>query len=253
MFTHGQWNLIHQDGNSDTELWLLHGLGDSSNVWGFLFSDPAMSNIGMTAVDFPGFGKSPIPPDDVSLPRIVEDLNILINNRHKSESIVIVGHSVGGDIGTLLANQCPELIKGIINVEGNLTNADTFFSGEATTTTNFKKWFGKLEEKIAGLVAHKIVPESYILRLKKCNPQAFQSLAKSVINISGNKIGEIFAQLPQKKSFWYGTSSLSNESHSFINDKKLDTVAFTNAHHWPMFDDPVKFRISLKLFLDLQN
>ncbi len=42
----------------------------------------------------------------------------------------ILGHSVGGAIAMLLADRHPNLIRGMINVEGNFTPKDTFYSGK---------------------------------------------------------------------------------------------------------------------------
>ncbi len=41
----------------------------------------------------------------------------------------VLGHSVGGAVAKLLANQRPDLVKSVIDVEGNFTLKDAFWSG----------------------------------------------------------------------------------------------------------------------------
>src|ERR1041385_8070443 len=41
----------------------------------------------------------------------------------------IMGHSVGGAVAMLLADQRPDLVEGVINAEGNFTLKDAFWSG----------------------------------------------------------------------------------------------------------------------------
>ena len=45
-----------------------------------------------------------------------------------SERVWLLGHSMGGAVAMILANLRPELIAGIINVEGNFTRVDAFWS-----------------------------------------------------------------------------------------------------------------------------
>lgn len=203
----------------------------------------------MTAIDLPGFGKTP-PSTSSSLDDLVEGIYNQIDEHRKTESVVVIGHSLGGDIGTLLAYRYPDLLSGFINVEGNLTDADTFISKKAALTQNFDQWFAQFKIEIAELISEGKVPESYIRSLNQCDPQAFHNLAQDVIEISGNELGRTYESLPLKKSFWYGTSSLSQESLDFAKKAQLATVPYQGAHHWPMADTPDQFIENIHKFLD---
>lgn len=245
-----QWAHTHRDGISDAELWLIHGLGDSSNVWYFLFDDPNMPHLAMTSIDLPGFGNTPFIEDNCELESLVKSLkNIILENRTK-KTIVIIGHSVGGDIATMLASQYPEMIHGIINVEGNLTNADTFFSREAATSNEFGTWFENFKDKVADLIQSGDIPGSYLTSLNKCDPVAFQSLASRIVALGGDELGKMYIGLTTKKCFWYGTSSLSQESLRLSEKENLDTIPFFEANHWPMFDARDKFVKEINKFLN---
>lgn len=54
----------------------------------------------------------------------------------------ILGHSVGGAIAMLLADRHPNLIRGMINVEGNFTPKDAFYSGKVAAMRP-EEWSGE--------------------------------------------------------------------------------------------------------------
>lgn len=51
----------------------------------------------------------------------------------------VLGHSVGGAIATLLASKNPNIVKGIINVEGNFTLNDAFWC-QKIAKTDYNLW-----------------------------------------------------------------------------------------------------------------
>lgn len=66
----------------------------------------------------------------------LEGLTLSSQARHAARAIEklgwkrtwVMGHSVGGAVTMLLANQRPDLIEGVINAEGNFTLGDAFWS-----------------------------------------------------------------------------------------------------------------------------
>ncbi|MGF6768512.1 lipase [Paraburkholderia sp. GAS199] len=66
--------------------------------------------------------------DTISLPGQVEHLRAFVDARFGSEPVDIVGHSVGGAIAMLFAHTYPECVRRIVNVEGNFTLGDAFWS-----------------------------------------------------------------------------------------------------------------------------
>ncbi|WP_199540278.1 alpha/beta fold hydrolase [Paraburkholderia kururiensis] len=81
------------------------------------------------APDLLGYGEhQSAPPDAISLPSQVEHLRAFVDARFGSEPVDIVGHSVGGAIAMLFAHTYPEYVCRIVNVEGNFTLDDAFWS-----------------------------------------------------------------------------------------------------------------------------
>ncbi|MCK4341478.1 MAG: alpha/beta hydrolase [Phycisphaerae bacterium] len=54
----------------------------------------------------------------------------------------LLGHSMGGAVAMLLADRYPELVSGIINVEGNFTLKDAFWSSKIIVQTP-EEWEGR--------------------------------------------------------------------------------------------------------------
>ena len=65
---------------------------------------------------------------DYSFTFQISRLSELVNRLENGE-LILVGHSMGGDIATLFCREAPEnIIKGYVNVEGDITRFDVFIS-----------------------------------------------------------------------------------------------------------------------------
>lgn len=76
-----------------------------------------------------GYGEhQATPPARISLPAQVEHLRAFIDTHFDGVAVDLVGHSVGGAVAMLLAQAYPQRVRRIVNVEGNFTLADAFWS-----------------------------------------------------------------------------------------------------------------------------
>ena len=76
-----------------------------------------------------GYGEhQATPPARISLPAQVEHLRAFIDTHFDGVAVDLVGHSVGGAVAMLLAHAYPRRVRRIVNVEGNFTLADAFWS-----------------------------------------------------------------------------------------------------------------------------
>lgn len=96
-------------GSGDTTFLLLHGYGESLTTWRAVF-DP-LTRIGkVVAIDLPGFGASAKPDVPYSLPAMTERLSRFMD-AWTSGPIVLVGHSMGGELAAALALARPDRVK----------------------------------------------------------------------------------------------------------------------------------------------
>lgn len=79
--------------------------------------------------DLLGYGAyRTVPFDSISLPAQVEHIREYVESRFGAGPVDIVGHSLGGAIAMLFAHAYPERVRRIVNVEGNFTLDDAFWS-----------------------------------------------------------------------------------------------------------------------------
>lgn len=96
----------------DTTLVLLHGFSESLLTWRFVLDRVAREHP-VVALDLPGFGMSEKPEGRYDLEGMVGRLEDFLA-RNTSGPLVLVGHSMGGELATALALDNPERIKGLI-------------------------------------------------------------------------------------------------------------------------------------------
>jgi pimeloyl-ACP methyl ester carboxylesterase len=99
-------------GSGDTTLLLLHGYGESLTTWRAIF-DPLAAGTKVVAVDLPGFGGSAKLDVAYSLPAMTDRLSQFID-RWISGPVVVVGHSMGGELAAALALARPDRVKRLI-------------------------------------------------------------------------------------------------------------------------------------------
>lgn len=92
----------------------VHGLGGSAIQWTDLMGE-LREEVAGTALDLPGFGHSPPPPDeDYSLDAYAATLVRLI--RTENAPVHLVGNSMGGAVATRVAAEHPELVETLVLV-----------------------------------------------------------------------------------------------------------------------------------------
>lgn len=96
-------------GQGDTTLLLLHGYGESLLTWRAVL-DPLARHYRVVAIDLPGFGASDKPAGPYSLPRMTEWVRQVLDRTAPRGPVILVGHSMGGEIAVAFAGQTPDRI-----------------------------------------------------------------------------------------------------------------------------------------------
>jgi pimeloyl-ACP methyl ester carboxylesterase len=94
---------------------LLHGIGAASDIWEPFFPD-CLNNYFTIALDFPGFGRS-----EVIEPLIVPDIFVevvdFITQKLNVDSVLLIGHSMGGIVAAAYANRKPEKVAKLVLID----------------------------------------------------------------------------------------------------------------------------------------
>ena len=99
-------------GNGDTTVFLIHGFGESLFTWRAVV-DPLAIRHRVVAVDLPGFGGSTKPDASYALGPMTDRLSDFLD-RWTAGPVVIVGHSMGGELAAALALARPDRIKAVV-------------------------------------------------------------------------------------------------------------------------------------------
>lgn len=132
-----RWTIEHAAGHpmmvrrwgSGPEIVWIHGLGEQSDSLVPVAAHPALAGFSHALIDLPGYGRSPWPdvPDDLGV--LAAHLAGWIGDRRP----VVIGHSMGGVLATLVAELTA--VRAVVDIDGNLSRGDCNFSGQAAAVS----------------------------------------------------------------------------------------------------------------------
>ncbi len=99
-------------GEGPVGLLYLHGWARSHRDAAPVFASPCLEGVTTVAVDLPGFGATPLPPQVWGSREYAEALIPLVESFERP--LVVLGHSRGGAIAVCLAAKRPDLIRGVV-------------------------------------------------------------------------------------------------------------------------------------------
>lgn len=112
---------------------LVHGLFGTLDIPDLLDCFPRDR---VVAPDLLGYGTlRAVPPDQINIEAQVAYLRSVIKNHFGSEPVHMLGHSLGAILVNLLTHSRPELVRSVVNVEGNFTLRDAFWSSTLSRMT----------------------------------------------------------------------------------------------------------------------
>ncbi len=244
-------------------LLFLHGLGDSGICFQEVFDDRRFDRFNIIVPDMIGYGKSSASSGgDYSFNSYIDRIWKIVEETRVNE-LIVIGHSMGGDIAALLcASDQKNSIRKFVNIEGDITQFDLFISHEtikAAENGNFEHWFHNefMKAKVFEDWGEKYSScKRYHSSISNCRPEAFLANALELYQknnaLSGkykSEIGRIYCSLSIPKVFCYGTESIRSETIDFLNENKLRYQVFDDAFHWLMIDKPKEFYSFLYEFI----
>jgi sigma-B regulation protein RsbQ len=103
------------EGNGDTTLFFVHGSYIDQTYWKEQVAY-FKNNYTVITLDLPGQGKSGKDRQDWSIEGFAKDVNYVIEQLDL-KNVVLIGHSIGGDINLIAATSAPEPLAGFIAVD----------------------------------------------------------------------------------------------------------------------------------------
>ena len=107
---------LHEWGSGEPTFLLIHGFGDGGFIWNEF--SPLLAALGrVIAVDLRGHGDSGWDADaQYNSAAHFEDINFVVDSL-RLNSIVLVGHSLGGELALRLAARYPNRVRGLVVVD----------------------------------------------------------------------------------------------------------------------------------------
>lgn len=96
---------------------LLHGWMDTGASFQFLV-DRLPDDWTLIAPDWRGFGESDRAPENYYFPDYMADLDALLDHYAGAAPVVLIGHSMGGNVAGLYAGVRPERVARLVSLEG---------------------------------------------------------------------------------------------------------------------------------------
>jgi pimeloyl-ACP methyl ester carboxylesterase len=231
----------------------IHGIGESGLCFSEAFHASPANQFNILVPDLSGFGKSSTATDDdYSFTRQISRIRLLLEKLGIDE-FHLVGHSMGGNIGTLFCQQHADQVLSFVNIEGDLTADNRYIVDHALRADiegRFEQWLriDFSERQLAPLGRQWPSILRYLTSLKLCDNQAFlnsvREIDKSLQPITDSKaglIGKIYVELNTPRVYCFGSESLSPSARQFLIDSGLTQQVFADAFHWVMLDRPAAF------------
>ena len=236
-------------GSGEMPLLLMHGWGGSTQSWIPVARDLA-DRYRIINIDFPGFGKSPEPPEAWHVDEYC-DLVVKLLESLDIRKCDIIAHSFGGRVALMLGAKHPELVgrqvltgcAGLVNPESQNQNAQLSKLYDNSFTRRFLGEKGV--DRLRNIVRSKFGSADY----KNASP-LMRDVLKNVVNqdlhwcLDGIKASTllVWGENDTATPLWMG-----KEMEKCIRDAGL--VVFENSGHFAYLEQYNRFITVVKQFL----
>lgn len=169
---------------------VVHGL---FNAFGPIEPQRLLPDVDVRVPDLAGYGRLRSIETGIDLPSQARALADYLRDA-VGQPAWLLGHSVGGALAWLAADLAPELVRGIVNVEGNFTLKDAFWCGRIAALPD-EEWaaeYGAMEDAPAAWLERMGIEASderivWAREMLANQPYTtLQRLAQSVLDVTGS-------------------------------------------------------------------
>lgn len=224
---------------SDIDVWFLPGFAESHLCFRDAFRQKLSEKVRIILFDLPGTGASPARKEGLTIHAGAMVWKNLIERVSTSRKLILVGHSVSGIIMTETVKMLSHSPILVVSVEGNLTKADAYFSGQAGNYDSPDEFYQVFSEKVLSLVNTNEVPMSYYASLQFADPQTLWVMGRSALEFSHP--GGDFQKLTCSTIYYWSQESTTPDSQKFLANHEIAQRKLDGLGHWPMKKSPDSF------------
>lgn len=229
-------------GGSRAPVVLLHGFGSTKEDYADLALRDAFDDRPVLAYDAPGCGQTACEDlAEISIPFLVATAEAVLDRAGIGE-FHLVGHSMGGLTGLLLAHRDPGRVLSFVDIEGNLAPEDCFISRQVVTHPADDD-AGFLDE-LAGRIRREPSFSGALFAAglrHRVRAGAVRGILGSMVELSDH--GDLlpaFLGLPCPRMFMYGDQNRALSYLPALAAGGVELAEIPESGHWPMYANPVE-------------
>lgn len=238
-------------GSGNITLLFVHGWCIDQSYWSNQF-DQFCPNYKVVTIDLPGFGKSGKNRDNWTIEEYAKDIETVINQL-KLTNVVLVGHSMGGDIILEVANHNEEVIAliGIDNFKEVGIEYDEQMQAEIDGFIGMlKENYQEIAPAYAeGLLFHPTTDSLVKIRVKNDFKTADSSIAissfEALFTYAPKEVTQL-SQLKQKIYLINSDATRTNIEGLEATGASFEVIDINATGHYPMIEKPEEFNKLLK-------
>ena len=213
----------------------IHGLGESSYCFERLVHRPELGDFHHLLMDLPGYGRAPWRRVS-TLEQLADHLACCLEG-----SFALLGHSMGGVLGILLGERCPEKIRGLVNIDGNMTLGDCGYSGPISQQSLphfLDRGYDQLREQLFGAGNR-----GYYVSMSLAQPEMVHQHSLDLVRLSeSGELAERMSKLPFPTLYIAGVPGGANtDSLTLLQQAKVEVCEISPSGHWPFLDQEREF------------
>ena len=219
----------------------IHGYGSAMEHFRYAFDSSILNDFSLVTLDLVGFGESRGPDDFGYSMREQAEIILGLLNKLGIDSFHLCAHSMGGLVALEFVELAPERVLSFINLEGNLTPEDCFFSGKVVRTSfeDFReKGRSKFEEELrrAGRKDSSLL--EYAETFSRASTSALYKSAQHTIEDSAKPLIEKFVKI-ENICYIYGEKNRGVfPSENLLRSKGVPIFFIEDSGHSMATDNP---------------
>ena len=241
---------------ADVVLVWIHGLGESGLCFEAIVSHAALAGYLSLVPDLPGYGRSPWASPPLSLGATADLLSRWLEARGERD-VVLVGHSMGGVVATMLAERLPLMVRGVIDVDGNLSVDDCTYSARAAAQPLDEfvapgGGYSALQDDIYRAGVDDEALRGYYVALRLADPRVYHAHSRELVSLSGAEgLAARLAALRAPKTYIAGVPrGASARSLELLEERGVEWRGVEPSGHWPFLDQPDHFATKVVQFVE---
>ena len=231
----------HRVKNPKYNLWLIHGYGESKACFDQVFEVAIAKEANIFSFDLPGFGSAPLVKSGYEA--YVQELVQVIEAQNVDLPCVILGHSLGGIIATLVAAQLKISQIILFVVDTSLSSDQSPITSADIGDVEPQSFKENLLLKLKAQMPQEPDIARLVLQAEASDPEALAYWAEEGVHARVNdQVLQLFQNLAYSKYYLVGECSFALPIRQrLLKLLKKYLVWFPDAGHCIMLDTPQAF------------